>query len=88
MKKVFSLLFVLSILFASCEEWIDPEINVDPDNPKDVSIGVLLPAIEGSLAYYYGGIDVVGIQSVWMQQLRGQDRQFVAINNYNIRQCR
>ena len=85
MKKVFSLLFVLSILFASCEEWIDPEINVDPDNPKDVSIGVLLPAIEGSLAYYYGGIDVVGIQSVWMQQLRGQDRQFVAINNYNIR---
>ncbi len=85
MKKIFSLLFVLSILFASCEEWIDPEINVDPDNPKDVSVGVLLPAIQGSLAYYYGGIDVVGIQCVWMQQLRGQDRQFVAINNYNIR---
>ncbi len=86
MKKILSLLFVLSVLFASCEKWIDPDINIDPDNPKDVSIGVLLPAIQGSLGYYYGGIDVVGIQSVWMQQLRGQDRQFVAINNYNIRQ--
>ncbi len=86
MKKVLSLLFVIAILFTSCEDWIDPEINVDPDNPKDVSLGVLLPAIEGSFGYYYGGIDVVGIQSVWMQQFLGQDRQFVAINNYTIRQ--
>jgi hypothetical protein len=86
MKKILSIIFILSVLFTGCEKWIDPEINVDPDNPKDVSIGVLLPAIEGSLAYYYGGIDIVGIQSVWMQQLTGQDRQFVAINNYTIRQ--
>lgn len=86
MKKLFSLLFVLSILFASCEEWIDPEINVDPDNPKDVSLGAILPAIQGPLGYYYGGIDIVGIQSVWMQQVAGTDRQFVAINNYTIRQ--
>lgn len=86
MKRIFSLLFVVAILFTSCEDWIDPEINVDPDNPKDVSLGVLLPAIEGSFGYYYGGIDIVGIQSVWMQQYTGQDRQFVAINNYTIRQ--
>jgi hypothetical protein len=85
MKKILGLLFVTAILFSSCEEWIDPEINVDPDNPKDVSIGVLLPAIQGAFAYYYGGIDIVGIQSVWMQQLTGSDRQFVAINNYTIR---
>jgi hypothetical protein len=86
MKKIYSLLFILSILLSSCEEWIDPAINEDPDNPKEVSMGVLLPAIEGSFAYYYGGIDVVGIQCVWMQQFTGSDRQFVAINNYNIRQ--
>ena len=85
MKKLLSLLFVTAIFFTSCEKWIDPEINTDPDNPKDVSIEALLPAIEGSFAYYYGGIDIVGIQSVWVQQLRGADRQFVAINNYNIR---
>jgi hypothetical protein len=86
MKKILSILFVTAILFTSCEEWIDPEINIDPDNPKDVAIDAILPAIEGSFAYYYGGIDIVGIQSVWMQQLTGSDRQFVAINNYNIRQ--
>jgi len=86
MKKIIGSLMIVTFLLASCDSWIDPEINVDPDNPKDVSLGVLLPAIQGSLGYYYGGIDVVGIQSVWMQQLTGQDRQFVAINNYNIRQ--
>ncbi|MFW5657344.1 MAG: SusD/RagB family nutrient-binding outer membrane lipoprotein [Bacteroidota bacterium] len=86
MKKIYSLLLILSVLLSSCEEWIDPTINEDPDNPKEVSMGVLLPAIEGSFAYYYGGIDVVGIQCVWMQQFTGSDRQFVAINNYNIRQ--
>lgn len=86
MKKYIGLFIMLSVLLFSCDEWIDPEINEDPDNPKDVSSGVLLPSIEGSLGYYYGGIDIVGIQSVWMQQLTGQDRQFVAINNYNIRQ--
>ena len=86
MKKLLSILFVTAILFTSCEEWIDPEINTDPDSPKDVAIDALLPAIEGSFAYYYGGIDIVGIQSVWMQQLRGADRQFVSINNYTIRQ--
>jgi hypothetical protein len=86
MKKLLSILFVTVILFTSCEKWIDPEINIDPDNPKDVSIEALLPAIEGAFAYYYGGIDIVGIQNVWMQQLTGTDRQFIAINNYNIRQ--
>jgi hypothetical protein len=86
MKKLLSILFVTAIFFASCEKWIDPEINTDPDNPKDVAIDALLPAIEGAFGYYYGGIDIVGIQSVWMQQLTGSDRQFVAINNYTIRQ--
>ncbi len=86
MKKIIGSLMIVTFLLVSCDDWIDTEINIDPDNPKDVSLGVLLPAIEGSLGYYYGGIDVVGIQSVWMQQLTGQDRQFVAINNYNIRQ--
>jgi hypothetical protein len=86
MKKLLSILFVTVILFTSCEKWIDPEINIDPDNHKDVSIEALLPAIEGAFAYYYGGIDIVGIQNVWMQQLTGTDRQFIAINNYNIRQ--
>lgn len=86
MKKLLSLFFVTALFFTSCEEWIDPEINIDPDNPTDVATDALLPAIEGAFAYYYGGIDIVGIQSVWMQQLTGADRQFVAINNYNIRQ--
>ncbi len=83
-NNIISLILIL-VLFTSCEKWIDSDINKSKDDPTDVDIAVILPSIEGSLAYYYGGIDLAGTVSVWMQQITGSDRQFVAINNYTLR---
>jgi hypothetical protein len=71
--------------FASCEKWIDPEINIDPDAPLQTSPDVMLPGVEASLAYYIGGFDVAATPAIWMQQIQGQDRQASAINSYTFR---
>ena len=76
---------ILTLLFASCEKWIDPEINIDPDVPLETSPDVMLPGVQAALAYYIGGFDVAGTQAIWMQQIQGQDRQATAINSYTFR---
>ena len=40
------LIVVLVAFMSSCETWIDPEINVDPDAPSDVPMSLLIPAIQ------------------------------------------
>jgi len=82
--KFFGLILVLSMLTVSCEEWIDPELNEDPDALTDVSMKSLLPNIQLNMAYVIGGADMTGYAGAWTQQLRGADRQFLAIYNYNI----
>jgi hypothetical protein len=69
----------------SCEKWIDPGINIDPDAPLQTSPDVMLPGVEASLAYYIGGFDVAATPAIWMQQIQGQDRQASAINSYTYR---
>jgi len=66
-----------------CEKWIDPAINIDPDRPSDVTIAMLLPTVEASIAYRVaGGNDYVRIQSIWLQQYDGIARQSMATSNY------
>ena len=86
MKNKFLLILgVLFILgFTSCTKWIDPEINKDPDSPTSVPMDLILPAVEVNLGYVFGGFDVAGITSIWMQQAKGQDRQALAIDGYNL----
>lgn len=76
---------MLLLAFASCEKWIDPDINIDPDAPYETSPDVMLPGVEASLAYYIGGFDVAATPAIWMQQIQGQDRQASAINSYSYR---
>jgi hypothetical protein len=76
------LLFLLIFAFASCEEWIDPEINVDPDSPADPSANVLLTAAQGRTAYTSGSFDVAGTTGMWLQQVTGSARQAAIINSY------
>ena len=71
---------IFAAAFSSCEKWIDPDINIDPDAPLQSSPDVMLPGVEASLAYYIGGFDVAATQAIWMQQIQGQDRQAAAIN--------
>ena len=51
-RYIYSIIFIT--ILSSCEKWIDPEINVDPNNPKDVAMAQLVAPIEANLAYISG----------------------------------
>ena len=80
-KWIFFLLVILSA--QSCEKWIDPDINVNPNEPADVTMEVLLSYIEADVAFRMaGGPDIISVQGIWIQQLDGIDRQSLGISNY------
>jgi hypothetical protein len=78
MKKIFISIFLFAALFSSCDKWIDPEMNVDPNNPKDVALAQLIAPVEANLAYIVGG-ELARWDCVWMQQIAGLQSQ--AANN-------
>jgi hypothetical protein len=86
MRNIILMLSATVLLLASCQKWISPDINVDPDNPTDASLDLLLPGIEGQIGYYIGGFDVAATPNIWTQQILGQDRQASAINGYIYRE--
>ncbi|MGK7393915.1 MAG: SusD/RagB family nutrient-binding outer membrane lipoprotein [Candidatus Cyclobacteriaceae bacterium M3_2C_046] len=85
-SKYLIILFSIAFIFSSCEDWIDPEINEDPDNLTDITPNLILPGVEAGLGYYIGGADIAGTLAVWNQQLKGEDRQFQAIDSYILRE--
>ncbi len=86
-NKFLAILGVVLLLgFTSCTKWIDPNINKDPDAITQAPMDLMLPSVEVNLGYVLGGFDVAGVTSMWMQQIRGTDRQALAINSYNITQ--
>lgn len=73
---------VAAVLVATaCSPWIDPKINIDPNNPSDISPRNGLAAIEGAAAYTHGG-DLYRYASLFTQQHSGFDRQHLAIFQY------
>lgn len=68
-----TLVFILSL--SSCEQWIDTDLNTDPDSPADVPMKLMLPAIEQKLGYNMCGNEIVRTTNIWMQQFDGVDRQ-------------
>ncbi len=80
-----AILLIATITFGACSKtWIDPSINNDPDKLTEISMSSLVPSIEAELGYVYGGMDVAGYSAIWMQQIKGVDRQAGAVDNYNI----
>jgi hypothetical protein len=79
MKKILILLLT-SIVFTSCESYFG-DVNVDPNRPSSATPATILPAVETSIAYTYWG-DVSRYASICSQHLKGNDRQFIAYNNY------
>lgn len=69
------LIVVLVAFMSSCETWIDPEINVDPDAPSDVPMSLLIPTIQLDMGYNNLGNDVVRVTNMWMQMFDGVSRQ-------------
>lgn len=78
-------LFIL-LIAASCEKWIDPDINTDPDSPAEASMQSILPAAQMNMAFNtVGGNDVARVTSEWMQYYIGVERQANAESWYLFR---
>jgi len=80
-KLIFYSIFIA--LLSSCEKWIDPDMNVDPNNPTDVAMAQLVAPIEANLAYITGG-ELARWNCVWMQQIAGIQSQSAENDIYTI----
>jgi hypothetical protein len=80
--KFAGLIFVTALMLVSCDQWIDTEINIDPDAPADVPMNLMLPAIEQALGFNVAGNDYVLTTNNWMQQFDGVSRQSYTIARY------
>jgi hypothetical protein len=81
--KFIGVLLLVVLVLGSCKKWIDTGINTNPDNPIDVPISSLLPAVEANMAYtLIGGNDYSRVTSEWMQYFQGVARQSQGEANY------
>jgi hypothetical protein len=80
--KFAGLMFVSALVLVSCDQWIDTDINIDPDAPADVPMNLMLPAIEQAVGFNIAGNDIVLTTNNWMQQFDGIDRQSKTISRY------
>jgi hypothetical protein len=83
MKKILILVLLFAALFSACEKWIDPKMNVDPNNPTDVAMAQLIAPVEANLAYIVGG-EIARWDCVWMQQIAGLQSQAADADIYTI----
>jgi hypothetical protein len=83
MKKIFVYILFITVLFSSCDKWIDPSMNDDPNNPADVAMAQLIAPIEANLAYIVGG-EMARFDCVWMQQIAGLQSQAADNDIYTI----
>jgi len=73
-------LFLVVLTQSSCKkDFLD--VNNDPNNPLDATPSVLLPNIEGGIAYAQGG-DMSRYASIFVQQTLGNNRQAQNYTNY------
>ncbi len=86
MKKLsiqfLALLVAGSLFFQGCN-WIDRDLNLDPNAPTDVNLRDLLPLIETASAYTKGG-DLARFSGIPMQHMSGVNRQAFAFERYRI----
>ena len=76
----FILISVISL--TSCKKWIDTDINIDPNNPTDVPVSLLLPSVESEMAYTMMGNDAVRPTNIWLQYFNGWARQSLTQGRY------
>lgn len=85
--KIPYLVVIFALLFGSvsCDNWIDQELNIDPDSPADVPMNLLLPAIQQSMGYNLLGNNSVRTNNIWMQHFDGVDRQSFTEARYQLK---
>ncbi|MDP2069548.1 MAG: SusD/RagB family nutrient-binding outer membrane lipoprotein [Lutibacter sp.] len=91
MKNIYKLILknlvlVLSLLLitTSCSDWIDHDLNVDPDSPANVPMDLLLPSVQQAMGYHLVGNNTVRTNNIWMQQFDGVDRQSYTEARYQL----
>lgn len=84
LKYLIGMFLVTVMLTVSCDKWVDTDLNIDPDNSRDVYSGLVLPSAQGNLAFTFQGFDYVGITGLWLQYFEGFDRQAQGMYNYDL----
>lgn len=79
-----ALIFAFGVVLTSCSQWIDPEVNIDPDANTSASVSSILPNVQVNAAYVFGGADFAALTGIWNQHITGADRQFLAFQTYNV----
>ena len=75
------LVVMLFVAFSGCD-WVDPDINIDPDVPTVVPMTFILPNIQANMGYDIGGNDMVRTTNMWMQYYNGHARQSLTHGRY------
>lgn len=84
MKKSYIYLMVAGLfLTTSCSQWVDTDINIDPNNPKDVPLELILPGVEAAWGYNVGS-DISRFNSIFTQHHAGVDRQHLGLDVYSL----
>lgn len=82
--KNLAVVLTLLLISTSCSDWIDHDLNIDPDAPTDVSMNLILPAVQQSMGYHLVGNNTVRTNNIWMQQFDGVDRQSYTEARYQL----
>lgn len=72
------------ILATGCSNWIDHDLNIDPDAPSAVPANLLLPGIEQSMGYHLVGNNTVRTNNIWVQLFDGTSRQSFTEARYQL----
>lgn len=81
--KYITIFLLVGLLLPSCENYFGEDSNLDPDNPTEATLQVMLPQIQARLAYTIGG-DFTRFTGINSQQITGVNRQFAVFQNYGI----
>jgi len=82
--KLIGIVLIFSILLFGCKKWIDPDMNIDPDQPSDVPMEYLVTSIESTLGFIGGGNTSVRTTNIWMQLFDGTARQSFTEARYTL----
>lgn len=86
MKKLIFPVIIIALLSGACEKWIDPEMNIDPNNPANVSMAQLIAPVQTNVAYVLGG-ELARWDCSWMQQITGLQSQAADADIYIINEA-
>lgn len=81
--KLIGLVLLMVLALGSCKNWIDTNLNKNPDQPTDSPMSSILTGVQANMGYNtIGGNDLCRVTSIWMQYFQGVARQSQATTNY------